>query len=114
MADWLRMPGEPSARSSAKSQPTAQTVLVRRDQRRRSGPPPLQLRLDRRLWDALDQPTFLRLESAEGLVHLLPATEADGKRIRVIETGRSCSAPTPSWRWERGPTPPTSPAGRSR
>jgi hypothetical protein len=87
MADWLRMAGQPSARPSAKTQPAAQTVLVRRDQRRRSGPPPLQVRLDRRLWDALDQPTFLRLEAAEGLVRLLPASEANGKRVRVIGTG---------------------------
>jgi hypothetical protein len=87
LAEWLRVSGQPSARPSAKAPPAAQTVQVRRDQRRRSGSPPLQLRLDRRLWNALDQPTFLRLESANGLVRLLPATEADGMRVRVIGTG---------------------------
>jgi hypothetical protein len=87
MADWLRLSGQPSARPAPKAQPTAQTVLVRRDQRRRSGPPPLQLRIDRRLWDALNQPSYLRLEFAEGLVRLLPATEADGKCVRIIAAG---------------------------
>jgi hypothetical protein len=82
MADWLRL-----SRLSPKAQPTVQTVLVRRDQRRRSGPPPLQLRIDRRLWDALDQPPFLRLEFAGGQVHLLPTSEADGKQVRIIAAG---------------------------
>jgi hypothetical protein len=62
-------------------------VLVRRDQRRRSGPAPLKIRLDRRLWDALEQPSYLRLEFAEGQVRLLPATEADGKCVRIIAAG---------------------------
>lgn len=90
MADWLRMAGQPSARLPSHAQPAAQTVQVRRNLRnlrRRHGPPPLQLRLDRQLWDALDQPAFLRLAFAEGQVLLLPATEANGKPVRVMGIG---------------------------
>jgi len=78
--------GQPSARPSAKAPAAVETVLVRRDLRRRSGPPPLQLRIDRRLWDALDQPPFLRLEFVDGQVRLLPATEANRKRVRMMGT----------------------------
>ena len=87
MAEWLRLAGKPSAHLPAGARLPVQTVQVRRDLRRRSGPPPLQLRLDRRLWDALDQPAFLRLSSAEGQVLLYPATEADGKQVRFLAVG---------------------------
>jgi hypothetical protein len=87
IAEWLRVAGQPSERLPAKAQPAVQTVLVQRDQRRRSGLPPLQVRLDQHLWDALDQPAYLRLSFAEGRVHLFPAMAAAGKQVQIMGTG---------------------------
>lgn len=80
MADWLRLGGQPSARPSAKTQPAAQTVLVRRDQRRRRSLAPLKVRINRRLWDALDQPLFLPMIAGD-MPFFAPGT------------GARCSAP---------------------
>jgi hypothetical protein len=86
LAEWLRLSGQPSA-PPTRPAPSEPTVQIEREQRRRATSSPLKILINRRLWDGLDQPSFLRLEFAQGQVRLLPASEANGKRVRILQRG---------------------------
>jgi hypothetical protein len=79
-AGWLRLAGRPKT-PAAQPRTSAPTVQIRR--RQRQVKLPLQLLLDRRLWDQLGQPPRLQLSIEADQVQLRPAPADAGQAVRV-------------------------------
>lgn len=88
VAEWLRMAGQPAV-SAAQSRSPVLTVQIRRWRRRSNVP--LQLQLERRLWDALDQPARLQLTIEGSQIRLYRASESEGRAVQIRVAGPQLS-----------------------